>query len=136
MEIKNLLQSMPRHVAVAVQARALNMPGGRGLAEGGVIAAQHGIVRSPTYLVGEGTRRTFMGSGAEAVIPLSDDVLGKIGAQMARSAGGDVPARSEGGSGERPMTLTLELDGVTLAKMVTLHQGDNRITLGGRKGRG
>lgn len=57
--------------------------GGR-LAEGGLIRGASGFVtRGPTYLVGEGTYSTRFGRGSEAVLPLTDDTLGRLGAAIA-----------------------------------------------------
>lgn len=70
-------------------------PSGRGNppahrdAAGGILAMHGGgIVRKPTYLVGEGGYGTFAGRGAEAVIPLDSRGIGVIATAIKKAGGG------------------------------------------------
>lgn len=54
------------------------------LAAGGIIAGASGfIARGPTFLVGEGSYATPMGRGAEAVLPLDDRTMARLGRVIA-----------------------------------------------------
>lgn len=114
-----------------------------GYAAGGIVPlAAGGITQAPTLLVGEGTRRTFAGRGAEAIIPLNAEgtaILGEAVAQgLNRSSFWDVLARAgthspRSESGGSPMVLEIVVDGERISRSVTVHQGRNRILLSGRE---
>ena len=59
-------------------------------ARGGVIPAQHGLVVRRPILVGEGKYATPFGQGSEAILPLDDATIGRLGASMARHI--EIPA--------------------------------------------
>lgn len=75
------------------QATGIGAPGGTAQALGGIVgAAAGGVVTRPTLLVGEGTRRTFAGKGAEAVVPFDSrgiEILARaLGMAMQKTGGG------------------------------------------------
>lgn len=87
--LKSLPQVTKTTVQVAVQQIG-NAVGnaGRGLATGGIKAAANGMIaRSPT-LIAEGRYSTSFGTGAEAVLPLNDQTLGRLGRAISRAGGG------------------------------------------------
>jgi len=134
------LHLIPSTISTQLQYRRVDVgaPGGPSpIAEGGIIAGARGfITRGPTYLVGEGTRQTFAGVGAEAVLPLDQRGIGIL-AEALRQANrqtGDPSLTSRGPAQIRqPLYVSIEVDGKVLAKSVTLHQEHNRIVLGGRR---
>jgi len=89
------LNSIPNAIKVTVDmvGQGANWAANQ-MATGGIRAAANGMIaRSPT-LIGEGRYHTPMGQGAEAVLPLTDAVLGRLGSHIARASGG-------GGGGPR-----------------------------------
>lgn len=60
--------------------------GGHQLADGGIVAGASGVLtrRANLMLVGEGSYHTPFGRGAEAVMPLNDATMDRLGAAIAR----------------------------------------------------
>ena len=100
-------------------------------AEGGVVPAAKGAVtraargmvtQRPMVLVGEGRYKTPFGSGSEAVLPLNDAVLSRLGNAMANAMGRSGQGRGGG------LNVTVNVNGAggnmdeeRLARMVSKH---------------
>lgn len=107
-ELNQLLYKMQREgipttFTVQTQSKTSQQYGGA-LAAGGIIAAANGIVRQPTFLVGEGSYATRWGTGAELVQPLNERTLERLG-----SAIGAYTVKVQGSSSSN--TTIVNIDG-------------------------
>lgn len=101
-------------------------------ADGAVMRAASGMVtQRPQVLVGEGRYKTPFGTGSEAVLPLNDAVLSRLGNAMANAMGRSGQGRGNG------LQVTVNVNGVSgnmdeerLARMVSKHLARNMAAAG------
>jgi hypothetical protein len=87
-----------------------------GQAAGAVIGAQRGGITRRPILVGEGRGHTSFGKGAEAILPLDDHTVGRLGSSIARAI-------------EMP-TIIVKVGDEELARTVTRGQRRRRSLVG------
>jgi len=100
--------------------------------EGAMLRAASGMVtQRPQVLVGEGRYKTPFGTGSEAVLPLNDAVLSRLGNAMANAMGRSGQGRGNG------LQVTVNVNGVSgamdeerLARMVSKHLARNMAAAG------
>lgn len=123
-------QIRDKTVTITVNEQHTSSGGGRGNAAGGILGMQHGgVVTRPTLLVGEGTRRTFAGRGAEAVVPFDERGIGILAKALELAMG-----KGTRGHVTIPVHVHGNVIGVdNLAADIERAHANRRLLVGGRK---